>query len=125
MKDKAIQIFVEIIARIIVVLFFSSLALVFIDIILGFGDKRITDFLPEKKPEKIYVYAFPDDTKAKNYRLKAKLLPNYNLTVYFENGGYLFFEDCENFNKKGKYFYCYNEKNNETWHFKYYGEKIN
>ena len=43
----------------------------------------------------------------------------------FNNGGFLKFEDCEDFNKKGEFFYCYNEKNNETWYFKYYGEKIN
>ena len=103
----------------------------------------VYSFIPLGKQKDFYygyVYAFPNLKNSKNYYVKAKIYPSsecdidsddrthcQNTTIikriYFKNGDSLVFEECEGFNKKGKFFECYAD-DGKTWNFKYLGEKV-
>lgn len=76
-----------------------------------------------------YVYAFPNKDNAKSYRVKADL--DYDsdsgmqvLKIYFNNGGYIEFDFCEDGFKFGDLFVCEPVNNEKDWYFRYYGEKV-
>ena len=76
-----------------------------------------------------YVYAFPNEDYAKNYRVKADLEydseTGYQVSkIYFDNGGSIEFNSCEDGNKKGNLFYCVADNDERDWAFRYYGEKV-
>lgn len=75
------------------------------------------------KPENVYIYAFPDVFKQKNYRLKAKMIYNKWIRIYFNNGGSILFDDCDEMYSNGDFFNCYSSEKDERWYFRYYGEK--
>ncbi len=94
-----------------------------------FGNEDINSiFCKNELKFKGYVYAFPDDTKDKNYRLKADMYKDGNDygvdRIYFYNGGYIDFESCEEGNKDGYGFYCTPLKDERNWTFMFYGEQI-
>ena len=76
-----------------------------------------------------YVYAFPNKDNAKSYRVKADL--DYDSDsgmqvskIYFNNGGYIEFDFCEDGFKFGDLFVCEPVNNEKDWYFRYYGEKV-
>ena len=76
-----------------------------------------------------YIYAFPNKNYAKNYRIRAEVDYNseygYQVTkIYFNNGGYIEFNYCEDGNTKGDLFYCEAINDERDWYFRYYGEKV-
>ncbi len=88
-----------------------------------------------------YIYAFPDDTKSKNYRLVADFskVEDYDTDtedrehyyhyitlnrIYFNNGGYIDFENCNEVNKDGELFSCTAINDDRDWSFRFYGEQI-
>lgn len=94
-----------------------------------FGNEDINSiFCKNELKFKGYVYAFPDDTKDKNYRLKADVQKDGNEysidRIYFYNGGYIEFESCEDGNKGGNSFYCTPVNDERDWTFRFYGEMI-
>ncbi|MBO6273314.1 hypothetical protein J6O48_11120 [bacterium] len=93
------------------------------------GNQNINSIFCKREFDfKGFVYAFPDGTKTKNYRLKADMYKDgdkYGIyTLYFNNGGCIDFDSCEDGNKNGDDFYCIPTKDNRDWYFKFYGEQI-
>ena len=94
-----------------------------------FGNEDVNSIFSKSEFNfKGYVYAFPDSTKDKNYRLKADMHKDgeyYEVNrIYFYNGGYIDFEDCEDGNKDGEMFYCAPIDDERDWGFRFYGDII-
>lgn len=77
-----------------------------------------------------YVYAFPNESNAKNYRLKADMVKDGNaygiLAIYFNNGGYIDFDwdtERDSLSKNGEII-CKKDENDKEWCFRFYGEQI-
>ena len=83
----------------------------------------------EYQYQQSYIYAFPNADYAKNYRLKANVdydsETGYQVSkIYFDKGGSIEFNSCEDGNKKGNLFYCVSDNDERDWAFRYYGEKV-
>lgn len=88
-----------------------------------------TSYPAKYQSQQAYVYAFPNKEYSKNYRLKADMdydsESGYQVSkIYFDNGGYIEFNFCEDGYKKGDLFFCEADNDEQEWHFRYYGEKV-
>ncbi len=78
-----------------------------------------------------YVYAFPDISYAKNYRVVADIEKDedgyYINKIYFGNGGFIEFDSSENeaiYKNTKKCQGSYLDDQDRHWCFRFYGEQI-
>jgi hypothetical protein len=107
-----------------ITVFFLYITYYIVLVALELVDKYIVKLpILEYKPYYGYIYAFPDASRAKNYRLKFKKLED-GFYLFFPNGGSKYFEYCEEFNSKGELFGCETENDTRDWNFRFYNERV-